>query len=361
MAESGFCGKESMQKIIKFGKIIVFTVGLWIFLVVVTILCRPKWYREGIWEPVTEIHDGFYALDRNSIDVAFVGSSQIFANINPLLIWKEYGISSYDMTSSSQRIWISRYYVQEILKYQSPKVIVLEVMKFFEEAPNDEDRNRKALDYMRFSKEKVEAIRESIRDCPDETMISYIFPIIRFHQRWKNLVPDDFTYITSDKKTYMYGYAPRYGIEEQTLGLFLPSVPDSGIISGRNRKMIRDIADICRQSGTDLVLIRTPQKDWTFEQHCKVESLASELGIDFIDYNLLIADIRLEARDFDDVNHLNANGADKVSAYIGKYLTEKYSFDHHNDSKQWEQDYKKYREYDEKRCSDAGFLHKNGV
>ena len=200
----------------------LFAGGLWVLLVAVTILCRPKWYREGIWEPVTEIHDGFYALDRDSLDVAFVGSSQIFANINPLLIWKDYGISSYDMTSSSQRVWISKYYIQEIIKYQSPKVIVLEVMKFFEASPNDEERNRKALDYMKLSKEKIEAAWESIKGCPDETVSSYIFPILRFHQRWKELTSEDFAYFTSEKRSYMHGYDPRYSVAEQPMAEFLP-------------------------------------------------------------------------------------------------------------------------------------------
>ena len=214
--------KKEMKKTCCIWRNIFFIAGLWILFVTATVLCRPKWHREGAWEPVTEIHDGFYALKRDSLDVAFIGSSQIFTSINPLLIWKEYGIFSYDMTSSVQRIWISKYYIQEVLKYQSPKVIVLEVMEFSDESPNDENRNRKALDYMKFSKEKIDAIRESIKGCPDETMISYIFPFIRYHERWNSLTSEDFSYFTSEKKSYMHGYDPRYNVEVQPIEQFLP-------------------------------------------------------------------------------------------------------------------------------------------
>ena len=346
-----------MKKIVIFSKTVLFIGVLWILSVIVTVLCRPKWYREGIWEPVTEIHDGFYALEKDSLDVAFVGSSQIFSNINPLLIWKEYGISSYDMTSSAQRAWISKYYIQEILKYQSPKVIVLDMMKFYDATPNDEDRNRKALDYMRMSKEKMEAIRESIRGCPDETMISYIFPIIRYHKRWADLTSDDFGYFFKTKGFYMHGYDPRYGVEEQPLDRFLPHENQEERLPERNRKIMENIIAVCKEKNVDLVLIRTPQKDWTWEQHCEIEVLAQTFDLTFIDYNLLLDEIKLESRDYNDINHLNANGADKVSAHIGRYLKENYSFDRHNNSKSWDMDYKKYLEYDGKRCRDERFLH----
>ena len=104
----------------------------------------------------------------------------------------------------------------------------------------------------------------------------------------------------------------------------------------------------------DLILIRTPQKDWTYEQHCEVESLAQTFNVTFIDYNLLLDEIKLDGRDYSDVAHLNANGADKVSAHIGRYLKENYSFNGADDAELWDSDYTDYLRYDEERRRDAG-------
>ena len=153
----------------------------------------------------------------------------------------------------------------------------------------------------------------------------------------------------------MHGYAPRYGVEEQPLEEFLPHRTLTEEMPERNQEIIKDIVSICKENNVDLILVRTPQKDWTYEQHCEVETLAQTFGVPFIDYNLLLDEIELESCDFSDVNHLNANGADKVSKHIGKYLEENYSFDVVEDEDLWNSDYEKYLEYDEKRCRDAGF------
>lgn len=54
-----------------------------------------------------------------------------FCDINPVEIWKEYGIPSYNFANGAQRIQISEYYLKEALQRQKPKVAVLEVCIFF--------------------------------------------------------------------------------------------------------------------------------------------------------------------------------------------------------------------------------------
>ena len=75
----------------------------------------------------TTIIDGFYAEKRNDIDVLFIGSSNCFCTIDPLVLYEEYGIASYDFASSSQSMDISLLYLKEALKKQKPKVVALEV------------------------------------------------------------------------------------------------------------------------------------------------------------------------------------------------------------------------------------------
>ena len=62
----------------------------------------------------TTIIDGFYAEKRNDIDVLFLGSSNCFCTIDPLVLYEEYGIASYDFASSSQSMDISLYILRRL-------------------------------------------------------------------------------------------------------------------------------------------------------------------------------------------------------------------------------------------------------
>ena len=49
----------------------IFGLVLVIIFHLLTVLVKPKWYSDEIWEPVTQIHDGFYALEKDTTDVFF--------------------------------------------------------------------------------------------------------------------------------------------------------------------------------------------------------------------------------------------------------------------------------------------------
>lgn len=60
--------------------------------------------------------DGIYTLKEfykerdNSIDVLFLGSSHMFVNVNPSILWKEYGMAGFDLGGSVQPLWNTYYY-----------------------------------------------------------------------------------------------------------------------------------------------------------------------------------------------------------------------------------------------------------
>ena len=73
---------------------------------------------------------GFYSEKKNSMDVVFVGSSQIFCDFNPNVIWKELGITSYDFSAHRQDPGPSYYYLKQMFETQSPKVVVIDLYLF---------------------------------------------------------------------------------------------------------------------------------------------------------------------------------------------------------------------------------------
>lgn len=63
-------------------------------------------------------------------------------------------------------------------------------------------------------------------------------------------------------------------------------------------------------------------KNWNYQRHNTMEAISKDLGVDYIDTNLLRDDIPIDwKKDTKDKgDHLNYNGAVKMTNYIGKYL-----------------------------------------
>ena len=107
--------------------------------------------------------DAFYNQTDNTVDVLVLGSSHSFLNIYTEILWRDYGIASFNLSASMQPIWSSYYYLVEALKTQTPRVIVLEGYRLTE---TDDYLSKgttiKNLYGMKFSKNKLEALKTSV-------------------------------------------------------------------------------------------------------------------------------------------------------------------------------------------------------
>ena len=112
-------------------------------------------------------------------DVVFIGDCEVYENISPVQLWKDYGISSYIRGSAQQLIWQSYYLMEDTLRYEKPDVFVFNVLSMKYGEPQNEAYNRLNLDGMKWSKSKWNAIEASMTD--EESMIDYLFPLLRYH------------------------------------------------------------------------------------------------------------------------------------------------------------------------------------
>ena len=100
-------------------------------LLVVAIALGGLWYANRVL--VMKRVDGvltmqnFYAQPDGTVDVLLVGNSHSGINIDTATLWTEYGISAYDLWGGVQPLWNSYHFIVEALKYQTPKLVVLEV------------------------------------------------------------------------------------------------------------------------------------------------------------------------------------------------------------------------------------------
>lgn len=311
--------KEKIQLIIK---IAVFLIVLLSVVIASGKVLIPKWYDE--WNN-TAIVDDFYKLPKNTLDVLTVGSSQVIKGFSALQLYRDYGMSAYGLGTEQQSIQGSYAWIKESLKTQQEKVVLYEVKMLFEDTP--EPQYRKTIDNMKFSLNKLELIANaSLVDQKSITnFISYIFPITRFHSRWFELTSTDFT--KEGEKTPNYrGYSLKNGRSgEESYKVLDETIQTEQEITENRVKYFNKIVNLCEENNIKLVLFKLPDLDWDTERYNATCKLAEENKLEYIDFNTEKYYNEIDfnyANDTEVLNHLNILGTEKVTNYLGKYISE---------------------------------------
>ena len=284
---------------------------------------------------------GEYYKNAGNNDVVFIGDCEVYENFSPITMWEEYGITSYIRGSAQQMIWQSYYLMEETFKYETPKVMVFNVLSMKYDTPKStgnqtqrEAYNRMTLEGMRWSKSKWDAIQASMteeeRDWQGQW--SYLFPLLRYHDRWSELTAEDFQYLFKKEQVSDNGYLMQTGVKPFTAEHAQPPLVDYTF--GENSYYYLDkMVQLCKSHGTQLVLIKAPSlyPKWWDEWDQQMEDYAEEHGllyINLLDYQEEIG-IDWSQDTYDEGLHLNVYGAEKLASYFGKILAEECGVEDH--------------------------------
>lgn len=287
-----------------------------------------------------EKQDGFYSLEKNSLDVLFVGSSNVHCNINPNVIWNENGVTSYDFSSDQQDIATSFYYLEQAFETQSPKVVLVDIMDKSQSIPIQTSAAHFAFDFMKNDIHKMAGIWNLTTD----TRLELYFPMISYHDRWKELGKNDFKY-----KKYQHN---------PLNGAFIYMVQNSQEPPDYNRERptvelpektlywLERIRESCKRHNCECVFIKTPFAFYDenyFSYFDAVERYCKENNVPFLYLNRKVEEIGLDfSKDYTDIMHMNWWGSEKLSKYIGEYLQIEYNIPNKKGLpgyEQWDDDY----------------------
>ncbi len=295
------------------------------FVVFVLIIAALLFALSPIFHPKTnkDLRDssanGILGEPAGTIDVVIVGDSESYSSFIPLQMWNDYGITSYVCGTPKQTLDYSEDFLRKAFQRQQPKLVVLETNAIFR----------------KFSFSSALLIKA------DES-----FSIYRYHDRWKKLSLSDFSadvdnnYIENDKGYRIDGCVK----SGNTSGYMKPS-DEKEKIPVRNKPYLESIKKLCEENGAELMLVSTPSlKNWNCKRHNTVAELAEELGIEYVDMNTLSREVPIDwTSDTKDAgDHLNYRGAEKATAYFGKYLNSKNIFEDHRNNvaySDWNQAY----------------------
>ena len=277
-----------------------------IAVIIIPVVCLYLLQRLLVPTYASDIKEGamiqeYYNSEKNH-DVLILGDCEVYENISPVTMWENYGISSYirGMTESEAK---------------------------------SEAYNRMTIDGMKFSKYKIASIRESMTE--NESMADYIFPLLRYHSRWSELSSEDFRYMWKTPSVTTNGYLMQKGVRPVT------TIPKAAPLanytfSDRNMQYLDKIYELCRDNDISLVLMKAPSvyPHWYDEWDKQVSDYADKNGILYLNTIKEVESIGIDytTDTFDYGQHLNVEGAEKLSLYLGEQLVDRFGLtDHRQD------------------------------
>ena len=300
-----------------------------ISLTALTRLLEPKYMGQ-----VTEgAFIGEYYDDNSPHDLLILGDCEAYENISPITLWKNFGITSWIRGSAQQLIPQSYFLLEDTLRHETPKAVLLSVSAMQQIEQVSETYNRMTLDGMRWSPVKLSAIRATMM--PEEHVVEYVFPLLRFHSRWSDLGEDDFTYYFRRNKTTHNGYYLRADVrpagefpEERRVRT--PEFEEKGYA------YLDRIRELCKSRGIKLLFFKAPSlyPVWHDEWNLQIEEYAANYGIPYINALQEIESIGIDfdTDTYDGGLHMNVYGAEKVSSWLGPMLREAGLPDHREDT-----------------------------
>ena len=301
-----------------------------VLFLLVSRLLQPKY--------ATELVEGSmisqYYKEAGDHDVIFIGDCEVYANISPLEMYRERGITAYVRGTSQQLVWQSYYILEETFTYEIPRAVVFNVNAMRYGEPVKEEFNRLTIDNMRWSAQKVGIIRASMTE--EETFASYVFPILRYHSRFDKLTGEDLTYFFAGRDNTHNGHLINQNVKP------VGTLPAKRPLANYDLPEIcydylQKMTDLCKQEGVELILMKAPSlyPYWYEEYDAQIAEFAEKNGLAYYDFTKVTEEIGLDFQTdtYDSGLHLNLAGAQKLSRYFADILAKEHGMeDHRSDS-----------------------------
>lgn len=260
--------------------------------------------------------------EENSIDMLYFGSSLVYCNIVPSVIWEETGVTSYLMAGPEQTIPLTYSYIKEACRTQDPKVIAIEITGMF--YPQYCNYTKVNVSYMPWSLNRLEA---TFHAAEPELRPGLLFPILDYHSRWREVTAENIMTHLDPQVDLFAGYTYLEHISPQgetTLRDYSAGTENYA----RNLDYLHQIYDYCQEQEIELLLLITPTKGKIPDQaltQLKTDVTALSQA-HFVDFNEAMEEIGIDdSTDWYDFLHFNCRGADKFSRYLAGYLSETFA------------------------------------
>lgn len=293
--------------------IVIFTVILALVLSGIGNILNRKYSRQK--------HGGFLE-QKAEYDVLFLGTSHVINGINPMELYKEYGISSYNLSNHGCPMALTYWVLMNALEIQEPKLVVVDLyaMRWENKLDKNTEYAHDALDAFPLTFTKLKSAWDLFDTVEDRMQLA--LPFAKYHGRWNEIEKKDFIL----NNNIAAGWQFRIGINAD---IQRPVPPDENLLPEKktlSMDYLEKLVYECKRRDIEVLLCYIPCAESTEYQVSNNFGyvLSEKYNINY--FNLAKDEELVNYRTdfFDDAGHLNTSGASKVSAAMGKFITDNY-------------------------------------
>lgn len=279
---------------------------------------RPKY--EELPNDLTSKIKGFYALEEDTLDVLFMGTSHTYYGFNPSILYKETGLSSYVFAGECQPISVTYHYLVEALKTQSPSLIVLDVFALLPASYKCQNNGiiKKNLESFNFSENKYAALSL----IKDENIFENLLDISIYKDRWTDLTERDFRFPLEDHFNTSFGFSSGYPLDDPIYERDLYSTDEIQELDNQAMEYLIKIFELAQSNGIDIYVVKTPYHQTEEERKMinYIFQIAKEYGFSNFDYNQILDELDYIYERDGDCWHCNIRGSWKLTHYLSETI-----------------------------------------
>lgn len=302
---------------------------------------------------------GFYAEEKDSLDVVFIGSSAVFAFWEPMEFWKKYGVTSYDFATGTMPPQVMKYCMKEIKKTQDPDVFVVDLRSFNaggikfskKQSVNNmylEVPLRNVTDNFKYSMNRFQMIADCVPDMYDK--VPYYLDIMKYHTEWTRLKDkQSLLFAANESHDSLKGFkfvdkVKKVKYEDQS------GIKSKADLSDEIEAILYDLLDYCKEEDLQVLFLVNSycQEKEHKEMYNSIADVVGEYGYNFLNTNDYYKEMGLDhTTDYYDRSHVNIFGADKYTEFVGKYLMDHYTLEDKRGQEayaSWDEDYEVWSE-----------------
>ncbi len=295
-------------------------VALWVLALIACLLLADRATRRDD----SERKYGPFFADEQGFDVFFMGTSRMLDGVSPMELWRDYGITSYNMGNSSECLDVTEWVLRLALEEHTPKVAVIDVYYIGRRVDDAWTYTYRHLflDAVPLSPLKVQAVRATL---PASSYLEFLMPFSLYHGRWEEILSGK-TERLIDCEPFMMGSELRIG---RTVPESFERTTEQNEQELPGTLALRRIAALCRERGIQPVFVAIPAPISRQEQMDVngVARVAEELDVPFVNLFDVEGLVDFGTDCYDEVGHMNPDGASKVTAYLGDWLAGHYELE----------------------------------
>lgn len=245
---------------------------------------------------------GPFFEDQQDYDVLFLGTSRVLDGISPMELWRDYGITSYNMGNSSECLEVTEWVLRLALEYHTPRIAVIDV--YYVDRPLDDawayTYRHMFYDEVPLSRSKIEAVRATL---PEDHYLEFLMPV--FPLPWPMGRDPLRQHGTAGGMRTLYD--GQRDAHRARVPLAYPTTTEAAQEELPGHDALRRIAALCRENGIEPVFVMLPAPISEQEQRNvrSVQAVADELGVPFLNMLDMSGVVNYETDCYDYLGHLN--------------------------------------------------------